>query len=87
MGHEGYRTRKPSIVWAPTLGSTIQHLGFYAKGDEVVIRVFIGKCKVYVSSISPLLPSGRWIIEGQIRRGVISEPIANIHVGVSWCAC
>lgn len=39
--------------------------------------------KIYVSSISLLLPSRSWIIGEEIRCGVISEAIANIQAEVA----
>lgn len=39
--------------------------------------------KIYVSSISLLLPSRSWIIREEIRYGVISEAIANIKAEVA----
>lgn len=62
------------------------HSGFrlYAKNSgEDIKEFFIRKCKIYVSSISLLLPSRSWIIGEEIRCGVISEAIANIQAEVA----
>ena len=39
-GMGGCRTRKPSIVWEPTLGSTNQHLGLSCKNSGEGIKEF-----------------------------------------------
>lgn len=36
----GYRIRKPNIVWEPTLGSTIQLVGLYAKNSGKTLKRF-----------------------------------------------
>lgn len=73
-----------SASFGSHLGKYHSAFRLYAKNSgEDIKEFFIRKCKIYVSSISLVLPSRSWITGEEIRCGVISEAIANIQAEVS----